>query len=158
MNSETRCVANLVYVKAACTKLNDNITAGVEPTLLWAEEECDRLIDRILLSTEPKKGRSWARVADRAVDHLRTLVDDLDQHEGMSVSNEEAYLHAFYTANLIVEKMRDTNKGLMFDDLCTALYTVQQALENRISEPRIDEILDKAVEYRDMIEHKFNQC
>lgn len=136
MNSSAKMCTKLLYVESTCGMLlNDFHETEAAPTLLWMQEECQRIVQHLISeSGRNRQTLSWSRTVGRAMAHAKTTLIQEDTDKEREVTVAEGLLYAVSIITQMIEDLTEIkNKGHLFNDLCTASYT----LENLLGLPKV---------------------
>ena len=129
MNTETQIITKMIYSQAVCNnlKLYKEATVAI-PTIDWMLERSEDIIKEICINTPAKTAMSWARVADRAVENIRSLKDEsiFDTPDSHELAEE-----LLFTISVLTQMLEDislSQKAQLVEDLQVGAYTLEELL------------------------------
>jgi hypothetical protein len=157
MNTEAQIITKLVYIKSSCNALNDG-TNEAAPSLMWITAHCDELIQGIF-NSGGRKAHSWIRVADRCIEYVSTLKDEIEFDDDSLIPMDEGALHTASVVTHIADDLTRLKTGKRFDDLCLAAYSLETVLAlPKRRQIREDVIRGYAGTYLEKLYKKISEC
>jgi hypothetical protein len=164
MNSETKIVTKMIYTQGLCHHLMTlDYTRPAWATIEWLHERAEEVMKEILCCQPIKIARSWARVADRAIERIRSLKDENIWDAPGQHDYAEEILYTISILTQMLEDASESDKAALIEDMRVAAYTLEEVLglaKKKKSEAiymREDEVRIAAKTFVERIYQKMNQ-
>jgi len=162
MNSQTQLLVKMNYAESVCKVLmRHTSTIDAFATLDWLKDKTAEIIKDILFMGGVN-ALSWARVAERCCDNIRTLKDDDWSDQPLATVNFPEEI--IYNLAVLTRMLEDTSvskvaKGYDMDSMITAAYKLEEllGLKGRNKDYREDEIRESAFIFLDQLYKKMGE-
>lgn len=153
MSTQTDFLTKLKLVENCCLELNKNLhIPSATPTIDWILGEIQPTATEILATAvSMKKAQSWLRVADRNLDKVYTIKEELPEIPELPETGSDTFLATVLVC--ILDDMRASKKhGHLILGMLEGAYTIDSLANNKkADEPRIE-----AYEFVEEIYKKMN--
>jgi hypothetical protein len=152
MSVEVTLITKLQIAENVCIELQkEKFAEKALPTIIWMQDEINNIREAVLsVAGTDKKKRSWLNVADRKLESIYSLREDLPT-EKPSKPEKGSDL---FLISVIIFIMHDMQQSARYKNLIAPLVSASYSLEKAVKFCNSDSIIDYGAEFVERIYKK----